>query len=1719
MKRILSIITVIALVFANISLNIQDVFAAKSSAPAAGNVIITNNLTGKSDVIYIFGLDPGTLVKVYSSDDDKDILTYGTVSNSKTDITFKIPQLGTDEGSVYISVIEKGKEESGKTKADYKGELVSQPIKDIAAVVITNNAQKADTISISGLDPKDVIKVYSAEKGGKLLASKTVPSSGSDVTLSISQIGSGSGSIYISVTTKGRLESERKGVPFKAEPVSTALTPEYIVINNNAKSADTIYIPGLSGGDVVKVYNDKGKVLASKTLGASAYDATLSVPQLGFKNGTVYITVTSKEFSESIKVPVNFDAELASREPSTSYITVMNNSGKADTVNVSGLSPGDVVKVYTKSTMGSLLGSATVPSGKTEAEVSVSQLDSSSPREVYITVTNPGRNESERVRATYSSEGSSDTISESNITVTNNVGKADTVYVTSLTAGDVVKVYDKESGDLLGSATVGKSNTDVTVSVPRLKVGGGTVCISVTSSGKLESDTTDAAYSAETQSTSLDLNSVTVSNNAGAPDTVYVAGLISGTTVKVYNALTAGYLLGSSTVAAAKTDATVTIQQLGTTGGAIYVSATQSGAQESQRIKVNYGPEERSKAPDINKISIINNVGKSDTIYVSNLLAGDIVRLYNASSQGSIIGTGTVGSSETDITLSVSQLGTSAGSTYVTVTSTGKTESIRIKADYKAESVYAGVEPSNITVTNNAGKADTIYFIYLSPGDIARVYDSSFGGTLLGSATVASGSADVTVNIPQLGKSSGTVYVTVSSTDRSESERVAVAYQAEDSSAKLDSSQIVVTNNIPGTSDTITVSGLNPDDVIKAYSAAAQGTLLGSATVASGSVSATISVAQLGGSAGSVFVSVTNTGKLESQRIEAKYSEEGKSTLLKDTDITINNNSGASDTVRVTGLAADDVVKVYSAATGGSLLGSATVSTYASEATVTIPQLGAMEGKVYVTVTSKNKSESSRAEASYEKEPVSGGIESGNITVTNNAGIADTVSVTGLTPGDVVKVYDLTSGGNLLGSATVSPSSTQVLVEIPQLGSKDGTIYISVTSTNKAESNRTSATFKAEKKSDMIDPAKVLIANNYGVASTVTVGGLKDNDVVYIYNAAIGGTQLGTGTVATYSTEVTISVSQLSDAGGNLYVSVKSAGMLESDRKEVQYEKKAASTAPSSSNVEIYNNVGFADEIVVRGIEIGAVIKVYSQASGGTAIGTATVKADDPETVVTVSQLGTGSGDIYVTVTAPGKTESVRIKISYAEETASDPLAPGNVAISNNSGVSDTITVTGLQAYDVIKVYTAAAGGTRLATVTADESTLTASANISQLGTDAGSVYVTVTNSGKSESARIQVQYEPESVAPLSSNITIVNNAGMSDTITVAGLNQNDIVKVYDAATNGNLIGSEAVGVGTSKVTISVTQLTTAAGKVYVSVTNYGRAESSLTKAVFIAETTTPAPYIGDIYIENNVDIDDTITVYNLSAGDVIKVYDKETGGNLLGYTTVAYNKTDATVSVEDLGSAAGIVYVSAITKGKTESARTEVSYVAESKSTAPYAGNIYISNNVLLSDTVLVSGLTAGDKVKIYDSASAGELLGSATVSSGSTQVKISIKQLGEEAGSVFVSVTSKGKTESKRTEAEYVSEQTTNEPFSGYISVNNNPTGTSDTVTVSNQSGGDIINVYSAAAGGSLLGSATVASGSTEGTVVIPQLGTASGSVYVSVTSAGKAESDRTKADYVAE
>ncbi len=1587
-------------------------------------------------------------------------------------------------------------------------------------IIITNNAGKVDTINITDLYGGEVVKVYNSASEGKILSSVSVPLSRTEITMNITQLGKAAGSVYISFTGKGELESTRTKVNYSEEVKSDTPDADNIIVTNNAGKSDIVNVTDLYGGEVVKVYNSAsgGKLLGSMSVPLSKTEATITITQLGKAAGSIYVSITNKGELESDRAKADYLAEPKAAPIDAGSITITNNAGIPDTIRVNYLSLGDTVKVYDSASGGNLLGSATVPSSKTEVSMTIAQL-SKMAGSVYVSLTSKGMLESNRTKVDYPAEFFSNAPYAGNVTVVNNAGMPDTVGVANLNTGDEVRVYDSVlGGNLLGSATVSSSQATITIS--QLGTAAGSIYVSVISKGKFESDRTKVSYSAEPNSNVASVDNITITNNAGKADTVKVTGLAAGDVVKMYDSASGGNLLGTATVPSSGTEATITIAQLGKTAGSIYISTTSKGKMESDRIKVSYPAELVSDTIDANDVTVVNNpAGKSDTVNITNLTGGDAVKVYDSASGGNILGTATVPSSKTEATVTISQLGIAAGSVYISVASTNKNESGRTKVDYSAESKSDAAGAGDIVVTNNvAGTSDTVEVTDLAAGDVVKVYDSAVGGKLLGSATVPASGSYTTVTVSQLGTTAGSIYVSVTGTNKLESDRIKVDYAAESKSEAAEGDNITIINNA-GASDTVEVTNITAGDVVKVYDSAAGGKMLGSATVPAYGTYTTVTVSQLGTTAGSVYVSVTGANKLESDRVRADYSAESKSNTASTENILITNNAGNSDTVQVTGLDAGDQVKVYEAPKGGTLLGSGTVST-GSTATINITQLGSAAGSIYISVTSKNKLEGDRMKADYSAEDKSGALLEDNVTVTNNVGSSDIVRITGLTGGDVVNIYDSAKAGTLLGTATASTYDTWVEITITQLGSAAGSIYISVTGKNKLESDRTKADYSAEAKSDAPSEDNITIVNNAGMSDTVKITGLTGDDVVNIYDSAKAGNLLGTATVSTYDVSVSVTITQLGSAAGSIFVSVTGKSRLESNRTKADYSAEPKSDKLLASNIVIINNAGISDTVKVTGLSGGETINVYDSAVGGSLLGFITAETYDSYATAVITQLGTSAGSVYISITKKGYQESDRIKADYTAEPKSDSSDSRNIVVTNNAGAPDTVQINGLSGGDTVYVYDAASGGTLLGSETVPTYDSHVTITITQLKTSGGNIYVSVKSKGKLESDRTIVMFaaEQKSDPPMTSNITVVNNAGISDTVKVTFLYAYDLIKIYDKATGGNLLGSATVSEGSTEVTVKITQLGISNGKIYVSVTSANKLESERTVAYYTEEPTSDTPESGNIKVVNNAKIADTVTVTFLNVDDVVKVYSSATGESLIGSETVTSGNTQVSVSIAQLSTSAGSIYVTVTSVGKKESTRVKIDYSEEQKSDPPAVNNIIIKNNAGMADTVTVTFLDAGDSIKVYDSASGGNLLGSATVPNGGTEATIKVSQLGTSNGVVYITVTGSGKLESDRTMAYYTEEVTSDAPYAANIIVTNNA-GKSDTVKVTELEANDIVRVYSSASQGSLLGSGSVPADSTEVTIKITQIGTGAGSIYVSVTSTGAYESIRTKADYSAE
>ena len=461
----------------------------------------------------------------------------------------------------------------------------------------------------------------------------------------------------------------------------------------------------------------------------------------------------------------------------------------------------------------------------------------------------------------------------------------------------------------------------------------------------------------------------------------------------------------------------------------------------------------------------------------------------------------------------------------------------------------------------------------------------------------------------------------------------------------LTKDQVIITNNAKGTDDTIVVNGIQAGAEVKVYNSATATTPLKTAVVANGSTSVTISIAQLGQDPGVVYISITEEGQLESEKLEFEYSSEPKTDAIDESQVEINNNANAKDTVTVTGLAEGDIVKVYS--TEDKILGTATVEAGKTEAVVTIAQLGEEATTVKVSLTSKDKLESDKLEVEVAGEETTEALAADKVVIVNNVtGKKDTVTVSGLAAGTILKVYAAEEDTKAVGTATAVEDKDTV-INLAQLGVTEGSVYVTVTAPNEKESTKVKVDFKAEAVTDTLKAEQVKVANNANAKDTVTVTDLAVGDIVKVYGAE--DQLLGKATVGTGKTEAVVSIAQLGETAGEVYITNTTKGALESEYFVASYKAEAKSAGVEKDKVVIINNIG-TDAIFIYGLKEGTVVNVYNAETEGSIIAKATVAANQSQVYITVQQLGAESGSVYISLTEVGSLEGDRAEISFEKE-------------------------------------------------------------------------------------------------------------------------------------------------------------------------------------------------------------------------------------------------------------------------------------------------------------------------------------------------------------------------------------------------------------------------------------------------------------------------------------
>ncbi len=170
-------------------------------------------------------------------------------------------------------------------------------------VTTTNAKGAADTVKVTGVKKGDTVRLYNAK--GKVMTKATATST--TVTFKKVNLGKEAGKVTVTAQAVEQKESAKKAATFKKEAVSAMIKSSSVTVKNNKIKSDVITVKNTVKGEVIYVYNAKGKQIKKVT--ATGKTTTIKISQLGKKAGYVKIARVQAGKHVSAKTTVKFSKE------------------------------------------------------------------------------------------------------------------------------------------------------------------------------------------------------------------------------------------------------------------------------------------------------------------------------------------------------------------------------------------------------------------------------------------------------------------------------------------------------------------------------------------------------------------------------------------------------------------------------------------------------------------------------------------------------------------------------------------------------------------------------------------------------------------------------------------------------------------------------------------------------------------------------------------------------------------------------------------------------------------------------------------------------------------------------------------------------------------------------------------------------------------------------------------------------------------------------------------------------------------------------------------------------------------------------------------------------------------------------------------------------------------------------------------------------------------
>lgn len=889
-------------------------------------------------------------------------------------------------------------------------------------------------------------------------------------------------------------------------------------------------------------------------------------------------------------------------------------------------------------------------------------------------------------------------------------------------------------------------------------------------------------------------------------------GTPAGTTMRLYDAAVGGTLLASTTSGPVFI---LTTPSVSTTTTFFIAAAT--GACESTRVPVTVSFNNSIAPPSVTN-PVVSVCGSGGATFVAQMgtPSGTEIRLYTVQTGGTPFATSNVGPN-----FSVNSPIVSTTTTFWLAAATGACESVRVGVTVDVAQLPQ-VASIPVTAISQCGSGTFTFNAQMQTpaGTEMRLYDAFSGGNLVTSSTV---SPNFPLTTPNLTTSQN--FWICAANSCGESGRIMVSAIITPSPAAPIVANPTQSICSTGTATFIATNGAPAGTEMRLYNAATGGILLGSTTSGPSFSVTTPSV-----SVTTDFWIAAASGACEGPRTKVTVTvgvAPGVPSVSNPMTSVCGN--GAANFIATMNAPAGTEMRLYDAATGGSLLATTTSGPNFSLIT---PNVSSTTNFFVAAANSCGESARVQVTVSVTGAPSIPVVNAPNASRCGTGTVMFMAQMGGVA-GTEMRLYSAVTGGTLLASSTSGPN---FMLTSPTVTST--TNFFIAAATGSCESARTQVTavVTAALGSPTIAQSNILYCGNGPVTFQAFMGTPAGIDM-RLYDVATGGTPLAISAGPNF----TLTTPALSGATTNFWIAAGSGPLCESVR--VMVTATPASGAPATPTVSVTSqNIcgnGTATFSATMNTPAGTEIRLYDAAVGGNVVSVANVGPNFNITTPSVSSTTT----FWLAAHLGANCSSVRIPVTVNVSGGSSApfVAQPNLSRCGTGTLTFTAQM-GAQPGTEMRLFAAQTGGVALATSTSGPNF-----NLTTPVVSTTTAFWIASASGTCEGPRVQViaTIMPAPGTPTVSNTTASTCGSGNVTFTAQmGSPAGVQIRLFNASSGGSVIASSSVGPNFSLVStpiFSTTNFWIAAVSVDGCESNRVQVTGMIANSPFVSANTTNA--------------------------------------------------------------------------------------------------------------------------------------------------------------------------------------------------------------------------------------------------------------------------------------